>query len=259
MAFSAGYEPSIECLELRAPSKRAWQGCDIQSPPDPSPATTDMRLSVMLAALPHEWRQTSQGGDLLAADLAELGQADNDAQRRPLADTRHALHKLETGGQIVILPHRREQAFAFIFTSLAQALDVSLGDTAQPLVADMLKAGSDPHNVFLELFNKSEVISQSIKAGIGRQFIGGIENMRAGGDEHGIDSVGFGTFEMQLGKGFDLHRLHHDDGETGFLEKPGDATFIAAGGFDADARHAGAFELSRRRLPAGLVIGNGKH
>jgi hypothetical protein len=217
-----------------------------------------MGLAVMLAALLVERRKTRQGRDLLAADLAKLGHANDNAQRCPRTNARHTLNQVKPRRQIVILPQRRLQTLQFFVASFAQTLDVALGDAPQPPVTNMLKTGFDADNIFLKLFNKSQMVSQRIETRIRRQLMAVPQNMRTGGDQHGVNLVGLGAFEMQLGEGLHLHRLHDNDGEPGFLQIPCHAPLIAAGRLDSHQRHAGALEVRRRTLPTRLIIGDTK-
>src|SRR3954449_7033013 len=56
----------------------------------------------LLSAVGIEGSQPGQGCGLLPADATELGHADDDRQRRSLADAGNAQHQLEPLGQIVV-------------------------------------------------------------------------------------------------------------------------------------------------------------
>jgi hypothetical protein len=94
------------------------------------------------------------------------------------------------------------------------------------------------------------VIGQRVEARIGRQLVARIEQMYAGGNQPGVDAIVLGALQAQLGEGAHLQRLQHDHAEAARLQMPGDAAFIAAGGLDADAAHAGGGEAFGELLPA---------
>lgn len=75
----------------------------------PAAAAPNARLPLPLAALAGERRQPDEGRRLPAGHLTKLGHADQQGQRRALADGGHAQDQPEALGQVVVGPHCREE------------------------------------------------------------------------------------------------------------------------------------------------------
>jgi len=75
-----------------------------------------------------------------------------------------------------------------------------------------------------------------------------------GSDEGRVDCVGFGVTQPEAGIGFHLSGLQHQDGEARPAQMGGDATFVGAGRFEADAIDACLGQGLGQRLPARQVV-----
>jgi hypothetical protein len=142
-----------------------------------------------------------------------------------------------------------DQAPKFVGAARPQVLDVCRDDVPQALIADVFEPCFQAGDVRFDLFDEGQLVAEPIQARIGRRCFLGIEHVRAGGDQHGIDAVAFGAAQVQPGEGADLQRLQDDDREAGRLQVPGDAPLVAAAGLDADPLHAFLAELGGEALP----------
>ena len=98
----------------------------------------------------------------------------------------------------------REQACDLVFAPLFEPADLALDQAVQPRLTEMLEPGLEPHQVVLDLLDEGQVIGQRLEPRIGRQPFAGLHEVRAGGNQSGVDPVVLGPLQTKLGKGADL-------------------------------------------------------
>lgn len=86
MGFSAGLEAGIECDQGLVPAVGGREGGGKQGTAQAAAAAGDVSLAFVFSAVVIKGRQTCEGCSFFAADLPELGHADQKRQRGALAD-----------------------------------------------------------------------------------------------------------------------------------------------------------------------------
>jgi len=88
--FAGIAQTAVEALERRVVPDRDQAG-HVERRPDFAAAASDPAFATVSAAIPADWRDTGQGGDLVAIDLAELGQLGDQGAGNDIADAGHPL------------------------------------------------------------------------------------------------------------------------------------------------------------------------
>ena len=253
MGFAALGEPEVEGVERRVPAEGGGEGGGVERAPESFAPAGDVGLAGPAAALLDERGEAGEGCGLLAADVPEFGHAHDQGEAGPRADPGHAQHQLETLGEVGMLPHVLEQALELVGAARLQLLDVGLDEAAQAVVVGVLQPGLPADDVRLELLDIGQPPGELVQARVGLARLR-LEEVGAGRDHGRVDAVALGPTEVQPGKGADLRRLEHQDGEALVLQVPGDAALVAAGGLDADAADTGLRQVGGELSPAGLGV-----
>jgi Homeodomain-like domain len=248
--LAARGEAPVESFEGWVPMKGRRQRRRVKRTAEPGSASDDVALAVVSPTVLVEGREAGEGRGLFAGDTAEFGQAQQDGKRRAFADAGHALDQIEAGGEIGMLAYLPNDFEEFGGSPGLQAADVAGDDAAQAGVGDMFETGFEAGDILFELLDEGELVGQGFQAAIDLT-LDWIERCGAGGDEGRIDGIVLGAAQVQPGEGFDLHGLKHEDRDTLGPERACHASFVAAGGFDADTGDPGFAKRPHEAFEAG--------
>ena len=99
------------------------------------------RCPLCLSAVVVEGSQTGERCGFLAADAAELRHADDERQRRALADAGNAQHQIEPRGEIVMGAQSLGNVAYLRGPPCLQPRDVADDNAPQPRLVDMFEPG----------------------------------------------------------------------------------------------------------------------
>ena len=112
----------------------------------------------------------------------------------------------------------------------------------------MFETHLEAGNVFLDLFDKGQVLRQLCQAVVWRD-ARLIDCRRTVGDKSRIELIVLGPAQMHACIGFDLDRLQDQNGEALVPQIADHAAFVAAAGLNADLRHSGFREIGGQAPP----------
>ena len=154
MGFAAGGEAGVEGDERLVPVEGGGEGCGVKGAADAGASAGDVSLALVGAAVGVEGGETGEGGDLLAADLAELWQADDEGDGGALADAGDAENELEAPSEVVMGAQPLCDAAQLGPPPRLQADDIVEQETALARIVDVLEADLQAGDVVLGLLAK---------------------------------------------------------------------------------------------------------
>src|SRR4051812_2191701 len=226
-----------------------------ESPADAAATAIDVALAGAFSRVVVKGGDANQGRDTFAADLAELGQQDDKGQGGADADAVDAFDQLEPRSEIVLLAHRGLQADQLSLAAPFASLDVTIDLLEDPLVGKALATALEASDIGLDLLDEEQLLGKRRQPGIGR-FMQAVELGGALGNESGIDAVVLGSTQLVDRKGTDLARLQLGDFEAVCAQVRHNVSFVAAGGFDADAGNLALRQPGRQRPMSVAVVGH---
>jgi len=223
--------------------------CSIEERSADTTATAgDMALAGTFARVVVVRSDANQGGDLLATDLAEFGQEDDEGERGAYADAIDAGDQLEPPSEIIVFAHEDLQEQEFGLAAPLQTLKVTLELLENPLGGEVLAPRLEVSDIVFQLLDEEQMLSERGQPGVWR-FMQVAEIGSALGDEGGVDTIVLGTTQLVDGKGMHLTRLQESDLEAVLAQIFHDSSFVTPGGFDADA-----FDLTRAQPSNQLLM-----
>jgi hypothetical protein len=236
--FAGGDQSAVEDAEGVVPSEGGGEGGGEERAAQSAAAAGDVALTLVLAAVVVEGRQSGERGGLLAADLAEFGHADDEGEGSPFADAGNAEDEVEAAGKVAVLAQGPDDAELLGGAPRLQPGDVGDDHAPEPSILDVLEADLEAGDILLDLLDEGQLRGQPGQALV-RRDRRRIDGGGAGGDQRRIEGVVLGPPPMQTGIGFDLARLKHKNREAGVPQMADHALLVAAGRLDPDPGDAG--------------------
>ena len=129
MGFAFCGEAAIKVDQSLVPAEGGRERCGDQGPAQATATAGDVTLAPVFAAVVIEWSKPREGSGFFAADLTEFGHADDERQRRALADAGNAQHQIEASCQIVMGPKMLGNEACMSRLACLQPFDVAGDDT----------------------------------------------------------------------------------------------------------------------------------
>jgi hypothetical protein len=129
--LAALLEAAVEGDEGGVSAEGGGQGSGVERAPQAGPATGDMTLPAMGAAVVVKGGQAGQRGGLFAAERAQFGQADQNGQRGALADAGDTEHEIAAGLEVVVALDGELEAAQLALATALQPGDLAGGEAAQ--------------------------------------------------------------------------------------------------------------------------------
>ena len=238
----------------------AASGCQsghVEDGADGFAAAADGAFASVLAAVAIEGRQAHEGGDLLAVELAQLGNVGDEGGGRDSAQSWNGLDELRFFPPVLVgldeLLDRGFDAFDLPLEELEDGLDALPGSLG----------GGDFEAIGLHGSQVDELSSagdELLDFGLFfRSFLGGwgLDLLGIEGQDAGIEAVGFGDQAQRPGEITDPFGV--DDGHpvAGIEQVRDDLALVATGGFQDDETAGGIGQQLAELLMTGAVVGQG--
>src|SRR5205823_12276644 len=94
VGFSTLREASVKGDKCLVPSEGSRERCGVERAPQALPASCNVPLALVIAAVIVEGRKAGEGCGLLPTEAPELGHADDERQCGTLTDAGHAEHQI---------------------------------------------------------------------------------------------------------------------------------------------------------------------
>src|SRR5665213_367449 len=239
--FACGLEPFGERLELGI-APHGVKGRHVERGADVGPSAADVALSAHGAGVAIDRSDADEGGNLLAVQLSQFRQIGHQLIGGVGADARHAVEDLagvppgvvgfDQAGDVAV------QVLTFLVENAQDFLDALDGT----LVGQVLKTRLLDGDHGDELASSSDALVE-LFGGLG-YFLSEAMMIqpRKGGQDRGVDLVGFGDFSERFGKVAGLTRIDDDHGQIGVKQIGGDLAMVAASGLHQHASHVERLE-----------------
>ena len=199
--------------------------------------------------------QAGKGGDLFAAEAAQLRQADQERECGPQADALDGDEQGEAAGEFgVPCDTLCDQQHAGL-AALVQPGDVLLVQALESRRPGRLGHGLERGDLFLDLLKIGQLGAERIEAGVGQRRQG-IEAGGEGGDQHRVELVVLGQLQPAPGEMADLSRLEAGGWHRRCAQMHQQPPFIAARGLEADPPDTVLGQKGVEPLQPGRVVGN---
>ena len=225
-ALGEGFDGGVEAL--------GGQGGHIEQAADVGAAAGDMGPAILFSRFSVIGGQADQGGDLMAIEPTQFGQARQQHSAGLGADAAGAAQDL-----VFVLEVR--VGLDVLFDEFIQFANLEFKglDHFANAFADFDMMNHPSPIGFLsvqvdELTTSGNQFSQGLGLGVWRRFRGGLDLFAELGQGIGVDGIGFGQAAHAAGEVADLARMGDDDVITGLHQFGGEGFFVAAGGFQND-------------------------
>ena len=206
---------------------------------DGGSAAPDFSLAAPLAAVAVEGGQSGQGSDLASVQLTQLGQVSHQLEGRNPSDSANLLEGPDGSAEWLGLSEEEADLLDQFVVQLLEGLEVGLDVFANEVRSGLVLATTLPMDLLQELISTLNQFDQ-LSVFWGERFLGsGMEGRSVGGEDLGIDPIGFGISALGTSEVADLTRIDAGERDLGLVEGKHQGQFIPSGGLKDDMGRAG--------------------